>query len=409
MSLWYRPPNVHKDPWHYTGLAVSQAKKMGLHRKSVIEVAKIREQPLLRRLWWCCVMRDYMVAHAMGRPTHISCQGCNIPSLSLLDLNVGPLATGETGLPSDFAMATDVSIQRQLAVICCEQAKLLTICHAILDRQNLDHQDGFSGLTTLHRQQPSGPYNAETDTKTEVEAELAQWLSGLPEGIKVNEEPEDDVVQIHRGLLRLLYSTAIITIHHRQIILGRDPDAPTIHDGAVQSAETSHQRVTQAATRIADICRGLHQRGLTDFLPIPGTTCILTATVIHLLHINFSSSSSPSLEILQSLPILTHTLKKLRGRTSYLDSAWKFLEPSFQKTCETVNEVHGESVQHNPCFENTRPDNHHFSNGPRDPLPVNYLDLPQQELSPILDIDTQSDQSLSPTLAYGSPAQIPSL
>lgn len=129
-----------------------------------------------------------MVAHAMGRPTHISCQGCNIPSLSPLDFNVGPLATGETGLPSDFVMARDVCIQRKLAVICCEQAKLLTICHAFLDRQNLDHQDSRPELTTLHRQQQNRPHNAETDTTAEVESELAQWLSGLPEDIKINEE-----------------------------------------------------------------------------------------------------------------------------------------------------------------------------------------------------------------------------
>lgn len=330
MSHWYRAPDDHKDPWHYTGLAVSLAKKIGLHKISTIAAANAHRRPLLRRLWWCCVMRDYMAGYAMGRPTHLTSQECNIPMLTLSDFNLSPITAGNNGLPTDFAAVADVSIQRELAVICVEQAKLLAVCHVYLEHLSLgDKSDGFDLLTVVPRTSQLDDRHAAIDITAEIEAKLANWLSELPEEAIMDDGIKDDAVRVHCGLLHLLYNTAIITIHRGNIV----PDQ--------SSNEPSHLRVIQATTRIAVVCRELYQRGLAEFLPVPGTTCILVATVVHLLQISFSGST-PSSKTVRTLPMLADILKQLRGRFSYLDYIWRFLETSFETASKTINDMKGE-------------------------------------------------------------------
>ena len=71
MSYWYETPDDQKDTWHWLGIAVSLAHTIGLHRHADTLSLDVSRQKLWKRIWWCLLMRDRLVALGMRRPTRI--------------------------------------------------------------------------------------------------------------------------------------------------------------------------------------------------------------------------------------------------------------------------------------------------------------------------------------------------
>lgn len=90
MGFWHSKWDGHSQPWYWTGVAISLAQILGLHRdpdsvKFNTSFPNHRRR-LWRRLWWCCFFRDRSLSLTLGRPMRINLNDCNMPMASAVDV-----------------------------------------------------------------------------------------------------------------------------------------------------------------------------------------------------------------------------------------------------------------------------------------------------------------------------------
>ncbi|PTB42669.1 hypothetical protein M441DRAFT_137092 [Trichoderma asperellum CBS 433.97] len=90
MGFWHSKWDGHSQPWYWTGVAISLAQILGLHRdpdsvKFNTSFSNHRRR-LWRRLWWSCFFRDRSLSLTLGRPMRINLNDCNMPMASAVDV-----------------------------------------------------------------------------------------------------------------------------------------------------------------------------------------------------------------------------------------------------------------------------------------------------------------------------------
>lgn len=75
---WEDPGRVPKNVFYWNGLATAVAQGCGMHRSTKNSRLGVSDQRLWTRIWWTLYTRDRSVAVALGRPAHISLEGCDV-------------------------------------------------------------------------------------------------------------------------------------------------------------------------------------------------------------------------------------------------------------------------------------------------------------------------------------------
>lgn len=83
IGYWYSNLQDRTQSWHWTGIAISTAQTIVLHRnpdaKSHNRLLSTATRRLWRNLWWCCVSRDRWLAYGSGRPVRIKASDHDMP------------------------------------------------------------------------------------------------------------------------------------------------------------------------------------------------------------------------------------------------------------------------------------------------------------------------------------------
>ena len=125
MTYWDEPPGDLKDTWYWMNIAASYCYRIEMHRQSSCDVADmtILEQRLRRRVWWCCYMRDRIIALGMRQPPVIEEESFDVPMLVESDFEIEKLAYSNTIEQLELTVLQDVKIQQELVTLCIETAK----------------------------------------------------------------------------------------------------------------------------------------------------------------------------------------------------------------------------------------------------------------------------------------------
>lgn len=340
MSYWYETPDDQKDTWHWMGVAISLSHTIGLHRNPENSNMDIKRQKLWKRIWWSCYMRDRLVALGMRRPTRIKSEDCDVPMLTLEDFEIDMVDfdDSETYFWSAEERARkgkEWELQRQLAILCIEKAKLCVCISHVLSAQYsvLNTNQGSlmadgstrTTMTLLPKKLEAGC----TEVKKSDE-ELETWFSNLPEEA-VYDVPysavTDRVLILHKSLLHLIYNTTVSALHRPQV-LPSAPNCPQIKNSELQ--EVSRCKVRDAAAEITRLADDLIEFDLVRFLPTTGVTVILPAVIIHLLDIRSSNPLTRELS-LEGFALCMQVLQTLRQTYSAADYATHFLEAAIKK------------------------------------------------------------------------------
>lgn len=82
MGFWYTDPQDHTGAWYWIGIAITLSQTLGLHRCPQSNNRSQRfpeaQQPLIRRIWWSCIVRDRWLSLAKGRPMRIHHEDCDV-------------------------------------------------------------------------------------------------------------------------------------------------------------------------------------------------------------------------------------------------------------------------------------------------------------------------------------------
>jgi len=251
MTYWYETPDDQKDTWHWMGVAISLAHTIGLHRDPAKTPMIPRKQKLWKRVWWSCLMRDRLVALGMRRPTRIKSEDFDVPELNEDDFEMGGLPEDHQllGPPgAECALMRDVALQRELAVMCIEKAKLcmligdmLKVQYSVLSRSGMRPEHTTN---STHMLLP----NKGSENMDEVEAvdqELRDWYDGLPDVCLHRPlDAEAPIVgagkplAVQRNLLHMIYHTTISALHRPLFLPASPTEGPSTPVEVQETART---------------------------------------------------------------------------------------------------------------------------------------------------------------------------
>ncbi|CAL5869940.1 uncharacterized protein PFLUO_LOCUS4173 [Penicillium psychrofluorescens] len=81
LSFWRGGPNEERDVRFWLGAAIALAQKKGMHVMSKLSFLSTSEQRIWKRIWWALYVRDQQTSAALGLPSRIRDEDCEITEL----------------------------------------------------------------------------------------------------------------------------------------------------------------------------------------------------------------------------------------------------------------------------------------------------------------------------------------
>lgn len=341
MTYWYETPDDQKDTWHWMGVAISLAHTIGLHRNPDNGTMPIHKQRLWKRMWWSCFMRDRLIALGMRRPTRIKDEDFDVPMLTESDFEIEVLPDDNKLLPPECTVIRNLDMQRELAEMCVQKAKLCVLISHMLKAQYSvlirDRLQPERTNTTMMLFPNKSLDNLEA--VQQVDRELAAWATALPPSCQyrplVRSDIEDgrSTIAVQRNLLHMVYQTTTSALH-RPLFLPTSPMQPPQASRAVQ--EVSRAKVKNAATQITRMAAEMHRYRLDKFLPTTGVTVVLPAMIIHLVEYKHQDRDRRE-EAQKGFAQCMQVMVKLRDIYAAADFAAGFLEQALKKASIELN------------------------------------------------------------------------
>lgn len=335
LTYYYETPDDQKDTWHWMGVATSVAHTIGLHRNPDNTNLDSKRVKLWKRIWWSTYMRDRLIALGMRRPTRIKSEDFDVPMLTLDDFEIAPIPDSITCIPADCKVARDVEVQRQLAIMCIEKARLCLCISHVLSKQYcvLNNNHGLQNDRTIMMLLPKKLDPATSEVKA-CDEELQKWVNELPEEAKYTDKASGEAaIDLARSLLHMVFFTTLSALHRPQVLpnsQGGPASAPAKSDVESDVLDASRRNVRRAASAITSIAQRLDTSGLVKYLPTTGVTVLLPAIIIHLLDIKAPEEETRR-SSLRGFCQCMAVMGKLRDLYAAADYSVAFLEAAIRK------------------------------------------------------------------------------
>ncbi|ORY07763.1 fungal-specific transcription factor domain-domain-containing protein [Clohesyomyces aquaticus] len=347
LTYYYETPDDQKDTWHWMGVATSVAHTIGLHRNPDKTNMDTKRTRLWKRIWWSTYMRDRLIALGMRRPTRIKTEDFDVPMLTLDDFEIAAIPDTVTCIPPDCRVAKDVTMQRELAIMCIEKAKLCLCISHVLSKQYcvLNNNQGLLNDRTTMMLLPK-KLDPETGEVKACDEELQKWVNELPEEAKYSDKlTGENALDLHRALLHMVFFTTLSALHRPQV-LPSSQGAPSPSDPKVLGQDlldVSRRNVRRAASAITSIAQRLDSVDLVKYLPTTGVTVLLPAIIIHLLDIKAPEEETRR-SSLRGFCQCMAVMGKLRDLYAAADYSTAFLEAAIRKAGIHIAPVQQQSM-----------------------------------------------------------------
>ncbi|RFU30254.1 hypothetical protein B7463_g6091, partial [Scytalidium lignicola] len=324
ITYQHENPSDGKDERYWLSVAISLAYTIGLHRNPDALSTNSKDWRLRKRTWWSCVMRDRLLALGMKKVPLIDDRNYDVPMLSLDDFEP-PADQGNLVVRPEWGLASDTSLQRQLAMVCILKAKLCVCIGHILQTQYVEFvrdqgMDLAEDGRTLSRAILTPKTSSDAGSVQHCEAELDEWFRKLPPICQYITPTIEDLQQgssiiVERALLHMIYHSASCTLHRPQVLSLVQTSSQII------SQDKIHVSTRETTKLILD----LHNLNLTRYLPATAVTVLIPLVAAHLMDIKFANDETRK-EAIERLSRCMSVLKELREKYSPADDISEFLE-----------------------------------------------------------------------------------
>ncbi|KAK2735747.1 cutinase transcription factor 1 beta [Colletotrichum kahawae] len=307
-----------KDSWHWMNTAVTLALDLGLNHEPSLKDFDTAEIMLRRRLWWCCYVRDKILALGMSKPSRIKDEDHDTSMLSIHDMDLETLKTQRTifGLiqlgPYDHVELVES------AELCVQKTRLSMLMHRILQLQ----------------QSPGRRHNSSLQgTVVAIEADLSDWVKQLPVSCQTKPLPSklrhtaiQTSIRSRRHLLHMSYNFARHTLHHGSNAQGQEARSQR----PFESLEASKRIVSECADNITRLAADLHQGQMDPYLPIGAITILCPAISTHLINMKNRSQGCRQAAV-SGFRVCMRVLDKLRDLYPATEVTLAYLDVVLQK------------------------------------------------------------------------------
>ncbi|OJD16056.1 hypothetical protein AJ78_03729 [Emergomyces pasteurianus Ep9510] len=308
MSYWFETPHDQKDSFHWVGISLALARRNGLHLDIASAGLDLATRRIWRRTWWILYSRDKTIPLGMRRPTRIREDDYDLDIINLDDFEFRSFPTHLRQMIKGSEVLSNPEHQRDLALLFIEKVKLCAHLHQALALQYRTpvHDAGV----TRDARMALVPRREATDIAQirYHDENLEKWFANTPKETRYSPKfacelsEGEEVLHVHRAMLKLLYLATRSTLHLPQIIraLPNKLEPSELHQESLEKGR-------HTAAEITSIAQDLHHLNLTRYLPSNGPTPLLSAIATHVIDL-----SSPGPEIkLRSLNSLHQCLQTL--------------------------------------------------------------------------------------------------
>ncbi|KAG6006544.1 hypothetical protein E4U21_006998, partial [Claviceps maximensis] len=281
MSFWRGGPADVRDVRYWLGVVITLSESYGLHRLPRLSAKNTPMTRIRRRIWWSIYVRERQVAAALGLPSRIRDEDCDIEPLSAADLESEAVCAGRDAL---FGSCQPEHITYTIKMV--EMARFL------------------GRVIDLHF--APGKNKASAEDVRELDCALEAWKDSLPESMKY--AADEGRESVWTCLLHLAYN----------FLRHGDGDKNT-------------QVVTAAACRISRIAEDMSTQGTLRYSQMHLITSLFAALCIHVISIRRGMGVSRRIaehRAQMSLLCLKEIQKYWRINNNVLDLFLRYLDRS---------------------------------------------------------------------------------
>ncbi|KAJ5260556.1 hypothetical protein N7478_012161 [Penicillium angulare] len=258
LSFWRGGPTEERDVRFWLGAATSIAQKKGIHVLSKLSFLNARDHQLWKRIWWALYVRDQQTSAALGLPSRIRDEDCEVAELEESDFEA----------EYDDDMSSDVFLKPPTA--------------------HVSYVIGMTQLAKLLRQVVSSQYSPsraklDNPSRPMLHQRLADWESQLPEQMQFSPSAKREVIFLV-GMLHMAYNNLHILLY-RPIFLQPPSESTTVEGNMALEAATRSTRILEDM-----LSQNLVQHGSVHLI-----THTFSALCIHTIHFGRVNSTARKL------------------------------------------------------------------------------------------------------------------
>ncbi|CAG9977395.1 unnamed protein product [Clonostachys byssicola] len=280
LSYW-SPKSTKRPSTSWLSLAIQHARNAEAHRYATrSDPAPAAGSPAdrklnsLKRIWWCCIVRDRLLGLITRRPIQVARSHFNIdkyPALSHFDL-IDEVGRSRVYTPDTKRELIDIMVH--LVRFCIILTDVLTLAFPLNDTRDSGYSSTSSNEKRLYNSQEC----------------LKRWYGVvMPRLQQHNDNPRHNSVSLYSHLMKIYYYSAEMALCHCEIHsltsypsrLERDIMGP-----GMQSTLRQIQRALQESTSgIIECLKELVYRELAHWLPISAVGCTALPLVLQILDV----------------------------------------------------------------------------------------------------------------------------
>ncbi|KAI1136084.1 fungal-specific transcription factor domain-containing protein [Hypoxylon sp. FL0543] len=282
----------------WLGIAIQNAKSADAHLYTVkpayselTDPIQHKKQNILKRLWWCCLIRDRILALGVRRSLQISRAHFD------LEANAG-LGYADLADEVDRSKVYNAETKRslieifvQLGELCSVLTDLLTLVFPLDDVPGWDRQLGSEGVASLK----------------ECKASLRRWYKSATLRFPVfssgstsrmanatNKQFQHDSVILYTNLMYMHYHSARAALCHHEVLQSAVAcTSPNLSNNLREFSNIyeNRQELQDASCSVVECLKELIQLRLVRWLPISAVACTALPLVLHIIDVKLSSQN----------------------------------------------------------------------------------------------------------------------
>ncbi|KAK2043777.1 fungal-specific transcription factor domain-containing protein [Colletotrichum somersetense] len=293
LSFWSSPtsPAFRKANTAWLIIAIRNAKMVEAHHYAIRTTTAPKKRNLLKRLWWCCIIRDRIVGLGLRRSLQITRSHFSFDSNEALGFSDLADELDRSRVYNPGTKRCLAEILEQLVGLCVVLTDILILVFPLDDRPGWGRE-----------------MRAEEQEKVHVcKAALRKWYKAAALRFPMfgggsvarmkspgNEFQHDSVI-LYTNLMYMYYhSSRVLLSHHEVLQLAIAAAAPSFNtipmSDLVTIGENRHE-LQDAASGITECLKELIHLRLARWLPISAVACTALPLVLHILDVKLSASS----------------------------------------------------------------------------------------------------------------------
>ncbi|KAI0452340.1 hypothetical protein F5B21DRAFT_483766 [Xylaria acuta] len=297
LLLTYWAPNwslaAKKPNTAWLGVAVHNAKSAEAHMYSIMpsfspvtEPIEYKKQNSLKRLWWCCVFRDRLLALGMRRSIQVSRAHFDVDTNSSFGFSDLSDEVGRSKVYNPETKKRLIEIFVQLGELCSVMTDLLTLVFPLDDVPGWGRHNGAGGAEKVRV----------------CKVALRRWYKSATLSFPVfsggnatskataNEHQHDSVI-LYTNLMYMWYHSARAALCHHEVLQAAMASASPHSNSNIRGFSNiyeSRNELQDAACGVTECLNELIQRRLARWLPISAIACTAMPLVLHIIDVKLS-------------------------------------------------------------------------------------------------------------------------